>query len=248
MYQNKDFLKDVFNNNYLKRTYQENLPNLLEELFYSIYIMNPDNSFNSPFNTNNKRDALHYIEEYLLSNGYDYTHLGLDEKELFDNYYDEFMQIIETSLKIEIDGRLTTITSRSLDPIEARIWYKVNEYKFIEYIDKIVNKIERERNEAKIAYHLRNIFRVKARSLMDGIQDAQDLMRSDSCNTWQEIFNKYKRNPKMIIEASMRGRGKIDRYIKDALEKNWISSKSNRFYREWCKILGVEYKKLLEFL
>ena len=73
-------------------------------------------------------------------------------------------------------------------------------------------------------------------------------MKSDPCNTWQYILNKYKENPKLIIEASMRGRGKVDHYLKNALERNWISSKSNRLYREWCKILGVKYKELLGFI
>ena len=250
LFQEKEFLKNVFNTEVMKIQYKKDkLPNLLGEIFYSIYIMNPEGSLNSAFNRNNKKKALNTIKEYLLSNSYDPTNLGLDEKELFDNYYDEFMQIIETSLKIEIDGKEIIIAPRSLDLIEGRIWYKIQEFKFEEFInDGFAGKISNDYLKTKLGYHLRNIFKVKSRILIDDSMTTGYLMRTSPTSIWQTMITKYKGDLKAIFEASMRGDKAYDRQIKIALEKNKISPKSNRHYQLWCTILGVDYRELLAFI
>ena len=207
-----------------------------------------DNSFNSPFNANNKRDALHYIEEYLLSNGYDYTHLGLDEKELFDNYYDEFMQILEESSRVEIEGGMITLTSNNLDAIEGRIWYDFYKHHIRNFVNSKFGDIKIADNEkAKLAYHLRNIFRVKSRDFISDYELIAVLFRNKPSQLWQDTFNNYNGNPTDIIDASMRGNTYFDNLVYDALENDGASGmneiRKNKFsYREWCLILGVDYE------
>jgi hypothetical protein len=221
--------------------------------------MNPEGALSSPFDKNKKRDVLHKINEYLLSNGYDPENLGLLENELFDKHYEKYMQLIKVSCKIVIDGKETLITPRSLDNIEARIWYKVQEYKFVKFIqekfgiDIDPNHLENlNRKEKDIVafhlYHFRNFYRVKTRYFMADIKKSEGFMREDPCKTLLHILIEHKGISISIIEASMRGRFKFDRFVKDALKNNWISSKSNRFYREWCIILGVDYRELLGFI
>ncbi|MFX1479130.1 MAG: hypothetical protein ACFFCI_13440 [Promethearchaeota archaeon] len=249
LFQEKEFLKNVFNDKVMKIQFKNKLPNILEELFYSIYIMNPDNSLDSTFNKISKRKALETIKNYLLSNGYDINNLGLDEKELFVDYYNEYMQIIDNSLKIEINGKPSKISSRSLDPIKARIWYKVQEYNFFEFINEKFdisidpNNIENldlnDRNKvACYLYSLRNIFRVKSRNLINDFKNTEDFMRSEACNTRKEIFNIYDGDPILVIKASRRGRQKYDNILKEVILKNIE-------YQEWCKILGVDYQEFI---
>jgi hypothetical protein len=239
LFQDQEFLKNVFNNEVMKIQYADHkLPNLLAEFFYSIYIMNPDNFLDSTFK-NNKREALHKIEDYLESNGYNPNELGSDERKLFEEFYDKYMQIIDNSLKIEIDGRSTIITHRSLDPIEARIWYKVQEHNIIAYINEIFgNNLKTEGDIAKVASQLRNIFRVKTRNLMDDIEQSKYLMRTEPASIWYEILNTYK-DPQIIIEKSMSGRDIFDRSLKRALVRNLINPNNNRYYRIYIILISI---------
>jgi len=252
LYKVEDFLKEVFNHEKINNAnLKGKLPNLLEELFYSIYIMNPDSSSSSSFTIDNKREALRIIKNYLHENGYNPNDLGLDEKELFDNYYDVYMNIIESSLKYEENGKQKIIKLRELDSYDTRIWYKIQEYRFKDFLNQDFNNLlgtKGELNEVTIhLFHLRNIARVKARIVWNNIPEHKNYMVTDPALTWQNLLNKNNNDISKIYESSMYGRVKIDNKLVEAL----VNDKENlnhRKYRDWCQILGVDYQDLLEFI
>ncbi|MHA2127884.1 MAG: hypothetical protein ACW99E_21485, partial [Promethearchaeota archaeon] len=214
----------IYNRENPKPINKDRVLNIFGEFFYAIYIKNPENKKNSIFNRDTKLDALRRIENYLRSVGLDPNDLGFEDHMLLDNYY-QYMKIIADSLVYIEDGERKTIGSRSLDNIDARIYYKVQEYKFLKFLDEHFNIIYDPQNIQDLSkaelesvafhlFHFRNIFRVKARNIMVEIDTAQILMREDPALTWKFVLTKNNEDFRLIIEKTMSGRGHVDSQLR----------------------------------
>jgi len=229
LYKDVNILENILIN--YKRITKEKQAFLINELMYNIYMIDHYNSYIFKFYSDlgDLRDiqikALEKCYNFLIKEGYNADSIGLSLSEIRDP------QLYET-LKRIVDDKSKNMLPRKHSNYEARIeWYQPLDEK-IEHIIMNYFKIPIQDNsfqKVRLTFHLRNIFKMKARTFMKDQTEVEGLMKNRPIRIWDQVYqNAVNKVEKRLNELIIKS-GKTEMEILNNLGFN---SKLEMIYRE----------------
>ncbi|MFW9894333.1 MAG: hypothetical protein ACFFD7_00850 [Candidatus Thorarchaeota archaeon] len=228
LYKDENILENVLIN--YETITKEKQVFLLNELMYNIYMIDPHNSYIFRFYSDlgNLREiqieALEKCYDFLNKEGYNAENIGFSLSEIRDTHlFDTLERIIK-----EKSGNMLP---RKHSDYEVRIeWYKPIDERIEQIIEKYfrIPLKDNSYQKARLAFHLRNLFKMKARVFMKDQSGTEGLMISYPIRTWNQVYQKSAdkvqiRLNKMILET-----GKTEIEILNELGFNSIEEMINR--------------------